>query len=77
MLEIKTNSNGRLPPMDDGLKILKVEYLSIHWSHLPQILNLGLENKPKSKMFEMQTTFNLSLPPIEEDLKLLKVKYLS
>jgi hypothetical protein len=26
--------------MEEGLKILKVEYLSNHWSDLPQILNL-------------------------------------
>ena len=27
--------------MEDDLKILKVEYLSNHWSDLPQILNLS------------------------------------
>ena len=31
----------RRPPMEDDLKILKVEYLSNHWSDLPQILNLS------------------------------------
>jgi hypothetical protein len=29
-LEMKTTSNGRQPPMEDNLKILKVEYLSNH-----------------------------------------------
>ena len=28
------------PPMEDDLRILKVEYLSDHWLDLPQILNL-------------------------------------
>ena len=63
--------------MEDDLKILKVEYLSIHWSHLPQIFNLSSENKPKSKMFEMQTTSNGRLPQMEDVLKLLKVEYFS
>ena len=63
--------------MEDNLKILKAEYLSIHWSYLPQILNLSSENKQKSKMFEMQTASNGRLPPLEDGLKLLKVEYLS
>jgi hypothetical protein len=29
------------PQMEDDLKIQKVEYLSNHWSDLPQILNLS------------------------------------
>ena len=29
-LAMKTTSNGRRPPMEDDLKILKVEYLSNH-----------------------------------------------
>ena len=41
MLEMKTTSNGRRPPMEDDLKILKVEYLTNHRSDLPQISNLG------------------------------------
>ena len=77
MLEMKTTSNGRLPPMEDNLKILKAEYLSIHWSYLPQVLNLSSENKQKSKMFEMQTASNGRLPPLDDGLKLLKVEYLS
>ena len=32
----------RQPPMEDDLKRLKVEYLSNHWSDLPQVLNLSL-----------------------------------
>ena len=35
--------------MEDDLKILKVEYLSNHWSDLPQILNLGLGDQTKIK----------------------------
>jgi hypothetical protein len=71
-LQWETTSNGRRPQ-----NIEKKEYLSIHWSHLPQILNLSSENKPKSKMFEMQTTSNGRLPQMEDVLKLLKVEYFS
>ena len=35
-LKLKMTSNERLP------KIAKFEYLSNHWSDLPQTLNLGL-----------------------------------
>ena len=41
--------NGRWPQMEDDLKILKVEYLSNHWSDLPQILNLSSGEQPKIK----------------------------
>ena len=36
-LQWKTTSNGRQPPMEDDLQILKAEYISNHWSDLPQI----------------------------------------
>ena len=42
--------------MEDDLKILKVEYLSNHWSDLPQILNLSLRDQ--TKMLEINTTSN-------------------
>ena len=51
---------------EDNIKILKVEYLSNHWSDLLQILNWSSEDQTKN-----QNTLN------EEDLKLLKVEYLS
>ena len=35
------------PPMKDDLKILKVLYLSNHWSDLPQIWNISSEEQPK------------------------------
>ena len=35
--------------MEDDLKILKVEYLSNHWSDLPQIFNLSLGDQTKIK----------------------------
>ena len=38
---------GRRPSMEEDLKILKVEYLSNHWSDFPQILNLSLGNWTK------------------------------
>ena len=52
--------------MEDDLKILKLEYISIHWSDFPQILNLssGVQIKIKN-------------PKKEDDLKILKVEYLS
>jgi len=33
--------------MEDGHKILKVEYLRKHWSDLPQISNLGTGDQIK------------------------------
>ena len=46
--------------MEDNLKILKVEYLSNHWSDLSQIWNLssGDQNKPNSKMRKTKMTSN-------------------
>ena len=45
--------------MEEDLKILKVEYLSNHWSDFTQILNLSLEGtKPKSQTLERKTTIN-------------------
>ena len=48
-LQRKTTSNGRRPPMEDDLKILKLEYISNHWSDFPQTLNLSLGNQAKIK----------------------------
>ena len=39
----------RQPQMEDDHKIIKVEYLSNHWSDLPQILNLSSGDKIKIK----------------------------
>jgi hypothetical protein len=64
--------------MEDDLKILKVEYLSNHWSDLPQIWNLSLEDQTKIKFgleFEVKTTSDR--PPMDDNLKILKVEYLS
>ena len=33
--------------MEDDLRIFQVEYLSNHWSELPQILNLNSEDQTK------------------------------
>ena len=38
--------------MEDDLKISKVEYLSSHWSDLPQICNLSLGDQTKIKNAE-------------------------
>ena len=36
---MEDETNGRGPPMEDILKILKVKYLTHHGSHIAQILN--------------------------------------
>ena len=41
-LQWKTTSNGRQPPIDDELEILKVKYLINHLWDSTQILNLSL-----------------------------------
>ena len=38
-------SKQRRHPMDEDIKILKVEYLSNNCSNFPQILNLGNQTK--------------------------------
>jgi hypothetical protein len=55
-LRIRSSSNLNLslgkwrpPPMEDNLKISRVEYLSNHSSNLSQILNLSLGDKTKIK----------------------------
>ena len=52
--------------MEDDLKILKVEYLSNHWSDLPQILT-----KPKTEMLQMKRTSHGRQP------QNIKVEYLN
>ena len=54
---------------DDDLKIFKVEYLSNHWSDLPQILNLRSGDQTKiKKMLKFKTTSNGRWP--QKNLKL-------
>ena len=65
--------NGRWPLMEEDLEISKIEYLSNHWSDLPQILNLSSGDQTKIKMLRMKTTNGR----MEEDLKILIVEYLS
>ena len=69
---MKTTSNGRQPPMEDNLKILKVEYLSNHSSDPPQILNFSSGEQTKNKK-----SSKWRQPSMEDDLKILKVEYLS
>jgi hypothetical protein len=47
----------RRPPMEDGLKISKAEFLSKHWSDLPQILNLNLQIRTTSNGRQPQNIF--------------------
>ena len=58
--------------MEDGLKILKVEYLSNHLFDQTQILKFSLDEK--TLFFESS---KWRRPPMEDDLKILKVEYLS
>ena len=59
-LRWKTTSNGRQPQMEDDLEILKVEYLSNHWSDFPQISNLNsgdqIKNTQNEEDFEWKMT---------------------
>ena len=64
--KIKHSSNGRRPPMEDNLRILKVEYISNHWSDLPEISNFMSGDQTK-----IYNTWN------EDNLNILLVKYLS
>jgi hypothetical protein len=41
---MKTASNGRQPPMEDDLKLFKLEYLSNRLMDHAQILNLSLHD---------------------------------
>jgi hypothetical protein len=61
---MKTTSNGRWPQKEDDLKILNVEYLSNHWSDLPQIFKLSLGDQTKvKKCFKWRQT------PMEDDFQ--------
>ena len=68
----KTTFLGRQPSLEDELQILKVEYLSNHWSDLIQILNFDFCDQ--SEVFKY---FIWRQPPTEDDLKILKVEYLN
>ena len=48
--EIKMTSNGRQHPMEDDLKIFKVEYLSNHLLDLPQLLKLSFGDQTKAEI---------------------------
>jgi hypothetical protein len=61
-----------MTPMEDDLKILKVEYLSNHWSDIILILNLSYGGQTKvNRSLKVKTT------PMEDDLKILNVGNLS
>ena len=58
-LELKKWLKWRRPPIEEDLKILKVEYLSNHWTDLPQIFNLSLGDQSHNKrLLEMKMTSN-------------------
>ena len=56
----------RWSPMEEDLKISKVEYLSNHWSDFPQILNIS-----SGEQTHIKNAWN------EDNLKILKVEYFS
>ena len=59
--EMKITSNGRRP------QILIVEYLSNHYSDIPQILNLSLGDQNKiEKLLKIKTTSNGKRPQNNE-----------
>ena len=62
----------RRPPMEDDLKIIKLDYLSNHLLDHTQILNLSCDNQPV-----FYKTFKWRWPTIEDVIKILKAKYLS
>ena len=64
-LQWKTTYNGRWP------QNIKVEYLSSHWSDLPQILNISSWDQTRVKK-----GFNGRRPLMEDDLKIGKFEYL-
>ena len=59
------------PPMEDDLKILKMEYLIDHLLDPTQISNLSLFCQTI-----MYKSFKRRRLPIEDNLQLLKVEYL-
>ena len=48
-LNLRRFLKWRRPPLEDNLKILKVEYICNHWWDCPQILNLSLGDHNKIK----------------------------
>ena len=70
--KIKNFFKWRQPPMEDNLKIFKVEYLSNQWSDLPQIWNLCVGDQTKIKSF-----LKWRQPPMDDDHKKIQVEYLS
>ena len=61
------------PPSRPTVNVCDMEYLSDHWTDLPQILNLSLGDQTEIK----KILSKWRRPPMEEDLKILKVEYLS
>ena len=56
---MKATFNGRRPPMEDDIKILKVEYLSNHSSDLPQFFEFKLRGPNQNGiLLEIKTTSN-------------------
>ena len=60
-----TSFKWQRPPIEDALKILKVEYLSNHLLHHTQITNLSLDDQT------ILYNFKWSRPIMEDDLKIL------
>ena len=70
--KIKYCLKWRQPPIEDNLQILKIEYLSNHWSDLPQFVYIRLGDQTKIK-----NCLTWRLTPMKDNLKILTVEYLS
>ena len=49
-------SKQRQHPMEEDIKILKVEYITNRWTDFLKTLNLSLGNQTKNKMLKTKTT---------------------
>ena len=69
---MKTTSNGRRPPIEDDLKISKVEYFSNNLLDHTHIFNFSLDDNTVFYKFLKRRR-----PPMEDNLKILKEEYFS
>ena len=76
-----SNSKLRPPPMEDDLKLLKVEYLNNHRLYLPWILNLSRGGHRRARLIlPYQARFNISSHlfkqhlNFKQDLRIQKIK---
>ena len=71
--QMKTTSNGRLPPTEEEIKISQ-QHLVGSYSNLKFEL---LGSNQSVQRYQMKTTSNERQPPTEDDFKIQNVQYLS